>query len=814
MSTLAGRLSRLRLSEGWCLPVALATVTCFYGRLLAGDVLYSSDILPYVLGQKHLIREALWGLRLPAYDPYTLCGSPLLSNITAGVLYPLNVLLLFGTPLWGIQLFVFAHYVGATAAFYALLRRGLDLSGWPAATGALAYAVGGYAWSMSDHWHFACLPWTPLFFLGLIRILRHRLWDSRRWWMVLSSGSLTMLFLSGSFQQAYDTVAFGGILTLIGLLPAVRNRHWRDFWRLSALYAAVVLCAVLLAFPQLLPTALAARRSYRAGGIPSQTAQRLSFPPKRLAEFMIPFMFGPRDDYGNALREHYGGSFPWAQSLFVGIALLAAAGATVHRDQPDPVRWAWGLCVLGLCLSCGKYLPFYGLAHACLPGFNVFRHPEKYLFWVHFAVCLLGAKGLDETDTQPGGRRLLCALAAAIAIVAALTAGIGIWAVLNGEAYAEWLRAGGTLWTPSRFLGWHIRQGTASLVSALGCAGLLLRRLSRHTERPGAFVGPVFVITFCHLAFVGGSTTWTVPRPWIEEAQTATAFLPDDSRGGVRIFVDDTKRAPLDPNPPRPVFVWERIRAYVMLTINTPSLFGVHAASGFSPLAPADYLELIDFQRHNPLIIADVCAARYVIVDGELNASQIPPGNTLLHLDRDAHYTILENPTAYPRIYTTGPACTIVEKEAAAERAFRDAEERHRVAAGHPLPPPTVTVSKTPDHFVQAGRKHTPGLTVKRDSPGDIEVECSGPCWLVVRDWRHPGWGATIDGRQNVEVTAVDGNFMGVFVPVGRHTVTLAYHTPGLPLGIVMSVLGCLLLAAVWLDPLVLLDTLHTKPRA
>jgi hypothetical protein len=369
------------------------------------------------------------------------------------------------------------------------------------------------------------------------------------------------------------------------------------------------------------------------------------------------------------------------------------------------------------------------------------------------------------------------------------------------------------MWFPGRMLRLQLFEAALCLAEVLALGALLLRMQSPRVEESSAALhGPVFAVTVLHLFVVSTATQWTMPREWLEQTPTAAEFLSGRLGHAYRLFADETRRTPLPMTGDRPVFVQEKLSKYARLTVNTPSLFKLRAASGFSPLASRRYLDMIDFQRHNPLLISDMCASRYIILDGVLGAGDAPPGHRVVHVDHDYGYSILENLTAYPRIYTADPACKLVDEAEAPDAAFQIAGERHRLAAGAGLAPPPVVVSRLPDHYVQVDREHISGFTVKDDSPGRIEIACTGPAWLVVRDWRHPGWRGRLDGRQRVEVTSVDGNFLGVFVPVGRHAVELRYHVPGLTLGIVLLALGFAVLVAVWFDPLVLLDSLHTAP--
>lgn len=56
------------------------------------------------------------------------------------------------------------------------------------------------------------------------------------------------------------------------------------------------------------------------------------------------------------------------------------------------------------------------------------------------------------------------------------------------------------------------------------------------------------------------------------------------------------------------------------------------------------------------------------------------------------------------------------------------------------------------------------------------------------------GWSATVDGEE-AEVLKADGAFVAVELPKGNHVVELQYHTPGLRIGLALSVAGVALAA-------------------
>ncbi|MBN2449490.1 MAG: hypothetical protein JXR77_03825, partial [Lentisphaeria bacterium] len=665
----------------------LAALVCLagplvYARLLLDRVLFASDTFPYALPQKTLLREAWAATRVPALNPYVICGTPLLENIAEGALYPLNLLLLPGAPLWGYHLFVTGHYCLATLGFWLFCRHGLRARPWACATGAVAYVAGGYLWSMADHLFFQAGTWIPFYLLGLLIAARH----PRRWGhgTALAGGALTMLFTGGNFQQACDTVVFGALLTCVlawrpgsgfTLRGSISPRPWSRRARGTApdppaeaesqaipppsrqatptrpallssravtAFLLSLAASLALAAPQLLPTLFAARQSYRAGGLGLPEASAWSFPPLRLLEYAWPFFYGHRQEFGSALGRFYEGHTAWAQAVFVGIPPLVGCGLLLTRRRWRRETVFLGLVLaLGLLLALGRYTPLYGLAYHVVPGFGLFRHPEKYLLWVHVALLAGGAMGLSALERDPRlrrrGRILSVALAAAFGVGLVALAGS---AAFPGGGLAEAVRSMGSAWSRERLLGWQLGHGIAASLAAGWLAWVLRPPRAGHALPP---VGPTAcLLTVAHLLLLTQAVRWTIPRDWLAETTPAAKHLPARDQNRFRLYTDPACTAP---QPGRAATADPHAGAvlgrYARMAFNTPALFRWHSVHGYSALCPAGYIAYTDFGTRHPTHVLGLLAARYVIVGPGVTPDALPPHHRILRAQPGEPYSIL-----------------------------------------------------------------------------------------------------------------------------------------------------------------------------
>jgi len=532
----------------------------------------------------------------------------------------------------------------------------------------------------------------------------------------------------------------------------------------------------VLASPQLLPTILATESSYRGSGLPLVDVQAISFQPLRVIEYVIPFFFGALDDYGTALRGVYGGKYPWSIVVFVGIPLLA--GYATRLRHPRREWWLHVLVLGGFALALGRYTPVYGLAHSFVPGFALFRHPEKYLLWVHFGMICAGSCGLATC----GFRRPRLALRRWVLVIGGMVLAAGLAVIvlwrIYPEVYAGWLREGGSHWPALRFAGWQLLQVCGVVLSCLLLAGVL---------SGGRPAGPVvFAVTAIHLLVLTFAVHWTIPVAWFRDLPTAAAHLPVADTSQYRVFADLTDHTTKGTQN-FPPFIYDHLRSSARLAINAPALAGVRSMTGFSPVGDPDYVDYTDFGRHNPPLIMDLCAVKYLILNGLLQADSLPPDHTLVAEDAQFQYTLIKNPFALPRIYTTDRHL-LVPPEESVETALQVAVSRRR--SGALDLPPVVLTERPRDWFENTTMNAARGCRILCDDPGRITVACEGPVWLVVRDWLLPGWRACLQTGEKLDLLRADGGMMAVHVPLGEQTVHLRYTPPGLVPGLLLAVTG------------------------
>ncbi|MBI1380391.1 MAG: YfhO family protein [Planctomycetaceae bacterium] len=371
-------------------------------------------VLPWL----HFAGERLAAGELPLWNPNNLLGQPIHGALTGAFLWPLSWLyFLVGD--WAVFAFVaWAKLALAGLGTFVLLGR---LGARPAAAlaGALGYQFSAFLvlWLGHPHTNVALLlPWVLVALEALICAPRGR---GRR--PVAALGALGGLALvAGHVPTALHVALFAGLWALwrvFGPAPgAGGEEHLRGRGLLGL--AAAALLALALAAPQWLPFAeytAASRGRELAPQVTAQVAEAM--PP---AAEMAPFLLLPHL-HGDPLEGTYRGpsgphlNFQEFAGGYVGslLPLLAIAALVLRRREPG--TWFLGGAALLAALMAWNLGPG-GLLVEWVPGLSSTK-PLRLLLVVAFALCVLGALGLEAVLARVRNARVRGALGALACVV-------------------------------------------------------------------------------------------------------------------------------------------------------------------------------------------------------------------------------------------------------------------------------------------------------------------------------------------------------------------------------------------------------------
>jgi hypothetical protein len=369
------------------------------------------------------VRHGTW----PLWNPYDRGGYPFFSDPQPGLYYPINWLFVIpgalagGMPLWAMELKALLHHVLMGSLLFAYLRtRGLP---------RFAAVLAGAALILSAPFiiHKASAQLWPMVWAPLVWICIDRMVEKARepgWWR-RSAALAGAIFLSGAsgpppgfFYILLMSLAYGA-LRLYQVLAAARHEgraRLREEARVQARALAVAGgIAVALLVVVVLPGLTMADESATRG-----SARNLSY----ALNTALPV--------GATLK---GLVAPWAGLVdaYWGIAMVVLAiVALVTRPRADrDAPWLFaGVALVALVLAFGGATPVLPWLVKHVPGFGLFREPNRYKIVSAIALAVVAAHGaaalVDEDRARR--RRALLALGGAVVALAAtmlLLRGVG-----------------------------------------------------------------------------------------------------------------------------------------------------------------------------------------------------------------------------------------------------------------------------------------------------------------------------------------------------------------------------------------------------
>ena len=686
-----------------------------------GDVVYQE--IPW----RAAVRDAVRHGRLPLWNPFLLCGEPLLAMMLPAVLHPFTWIgMMLPLPqAWTLEM-TLGVFLALLSGF--LFFRDLELS-------EVASGFGAAAWAFCDYLRFyAGWPLSPaaaafpLLLLGLGRIARLR--DVRSF--AIAAAALFLILNAGHPESALHAVAGGGIWFLFCLA----RENWRG--RVGAISISVAAGVVVLALTAviLLPHVEAMRQTYEFWFRSEWWAhQKKSQPwPRALETFqqvLMPYAFG---------LPGRGQMSPAAQipQAYLGALLLpfALVGAVSKRREKWPLL---AMAVVGF--GAWAHVPGITDAIAALPLFDLAIN-ERLVFVGCFSLAGLGAFGLDEIGGSAARRALWAAGAATSAAL------IAAFVLIRPRLVALDMKA-----------GYADAQFVLQLVPM--AAAVVLLGVAFRNPRRFRWAGPLLLVIF--VAERMGETAYIYP------VAPARGFYPP-----LRL---------LDPIPRGAPF---RMTALGMGFLpNVATLYGIEDVRGYEAMTFKPLFETFPlWSVHQPVwfnrIDDPACPflsflnLRYVLAPPGM-----PPPTGWATLISSQGGSLWENPRVLPRAFV--PDEVWIEPDVAARvqvlEGVADFQRRGVVANG-----------PTGSERVWA-RNGTGRVEVASYLPGKItlDVDAQEPTLVATSMTNWIGWRIEIDGR-TVPIVEYNRAFVAFRVGAGLHRVEMTYFPRSAAVGAAISV--------------------------
>ena len=371
----------------------------FLGIIIDGHLLFGGDFLAFYLGMRQFLFEELSTHHsIPFWNPYIFGGMPFWAHFESTIFYPLGFLFWFVTPSKAYGYTMFIHLLLAGLFMY-LLARSLEFKRTGSFVAGAVFMCNGFVVALIYLGHLCPVQsyiWLPLVIYFLNKALAS---NTPHFHASMAGAVWGVQILAGAPQDAF----YAFIAAMVFLICSVeKNPHVKPsktYLKRFIIAAVLFLVGASLSSIQILPAFELIQESVRSSFDSYEMTTMGSYPLEGVITTVLPHFFGNYTANG-----FWVGNTPWSvphQCLYVGILPLTLLLFISYRDSINRkvVVFAVTIAIFSFILALGHNTPFYKLAHL-LPGFDRFRMPSKIIvLWV-FSLALLAGRGIDDLSNR------------------------------------------------------------------------------------------------------------------------------------------------------------------------------------------------------------------------------------------------------------------------------------------------------------------------------------------------------------------------------------------------------------------------------
>ena len=736
------------LSRPW-VPIvffALLTTGYFYHILITGDVIYGSDTGAEFHRGNEPFAEAL--SKLPQKNWSRFMGGTPESAALRAQYYPLVIIDLFTSEhrYFGWR-YIFAMF---TAGYFMYLcARSFGLHPLAALIAGAAYASAPAFLSFSHAGHYAKMTVIGLF--PLMYWALNRGMDTRRIiYFLILGGTVGIAIYSPHLQMAYFALWALGLLFLYKLLwDLFRTRNTKIALYQTLLSAGAICLGLAIGAEGVIPQYWNTTTSSKRAVTEQQTddgyefASSWSLHPEEIFALVIPEFVS--FDTNTTTHKYWGRNAFKINSEYVGIVpLFFAILALAHIRKKTHIAFLLGLFILAIAYALGPHTPLHRLFFYLVPGVKVLRAPGMIAFLFAFALCALGAYGLNRLITDSVTPETAKKLGIAGGICTAI---LLLFAFAPSILLSLWQN---TMWTDIPAPRQQIAQnnlpiaGQGALLAALFVGILTAISYLRAQNKLQIHTFALIILTVILI------DTWRIDKLFLNYVNpnrvppqervnaNAVAFLKRDNTLFRVLALPDHNQMPLP---------------------------GIDLVTGFNDFAIRRYDNILKSGSINNPAILNLLNTKYIVAPSELNIPYLQKiaGRQGLHIYR--------NPGALPYFYLA-PQYEIIPDENQILQKLTD-----------PNTNPTQTALLEEDPGITSDTQPSETDTIERleynEQLGHLKLRTTapGPRILVISQNHHPNWRATVNGEPKPLIRA---NYLWTAVALepGEHIVELTYRDP------------------------------------
>lgn len=719
--------------------------------------------------------------QLPLWNPYIVCGWPLLATLQIGFFHPLSLIYYVLPFNLAFNYYTIIHYFLAALFMYWLMRY-FTLSRAASVLAAIAFAFSGYLISVANmNTTLAAVVWAPLLFLFYDKYVKARGFSIK--YVLVLGCFFALQYLGGEPSVLYMTLLFLSVYALVECQRSLRKLAFN----LSGLALPLVLAGGLVAI-QLLPFLEVVRHSMRGLKTGYDFIAYKALPPRELVSFIMPFFFGNLIKDGSYCRAILGDQYQvWILSPYLGILPLILALFSWLKIRRR-IIFLWGIVILGLILAFGRFTPLFALFYHLLPGISMIRYPVKYLFLVFFPLSVLAGFGFEAVLRAVENNERILRIAGRVLGIAAIALG-AVYLGLKINLARVFVLLLSRFETPNQFMVGNLWKILHFDLASLGWLVILL-----------FFAAALFYLSWKKLLTREIFGWLIIAMVVIDLAMANININPPGqyelfaaSTPNMRILQKDKSifryfAAPPRENEPRPVFRVYNENLYHIkdnLTPNWMVPYQLASLGGRASIEPKDFTQFFwPFLRGKiglagPMLgLANV---KYVLSFSKLPAPQYSLVRTKQLGDIKAY--LYQNTYALPRVFFARSVKIVPDKEQIISWLDR----------GNRFSYKQVILQEDPGPWRPGSKSDQVKVVKYKANKVVVKTSARGQRLLFLSDTYYPGWKAFIDGKK-AGIMRANYMFRAVRVPAGDHEVVFAYRPTSLKLGAAISALTIALL--------------------
>ena len=725
---------------------------------------------------------------LPLWNPYVMCGVPLVAEIQSGIFYPPNLVFHFLPLGMAVNITLFIHlYLLALSTYF--FGRQLNISRPGAVIAAAVFCFCSpviLRLFAGHHTDLYTIAWIPAVFLVV-----HRIGQSAELKRFIYLGLILCLqFLAGHPQYQLYTIFFSWLYLLFITRHLLRRDKIRSWLLNNAGFFLSICIAGLIALPQIVPVfemlSLSPRKTLDVGDV-----AWFSLPFQNLLTLLTPRIFG------DGVKLPYWGLYNlWEMCAYSGtIALLFAAAAVRNLRKSSHVIYFLFLALFSLIMALGDNTPLLKVLYYVLPGFKMFRGHSKGILFVCFAVAVLAGTGYDaiRDSALEKGRRFLVPLLVGSGILFMSLMVIPYPALMED---------------PVRSFLSYVQQDPRSYLPVPGVenaefvnAAVKQAEMSVRYFLVSVFIGVIWILLTLRL----GS------RPLLNIL--TVLFIIGEVFIFGKTFVSSVDVHHWDLKPDAMQFLArdkDRYRSAVLTTFGpkygiTSNLHQIvgdypYVLSRYSRLfnlanrgRPTETMKITAIRRISP--VYNLLNLKYLVINANRNLDI--PGYYEVY--NDGILSILENRYAKKRVYFPR-SIKVVDTETDALRGVFDIPSirgDQTIIEGYPAAGVSEesgsrTYRKDPDQTVEIVDYSANRIA--------LQARLASDAWIILTDTFYPGWKATIDGKTEADILVANYIFRAIRVPKGAREIVFEYWPTYFTVTIIVALitlLGCCILAII-----------------